>query len=245
LPDGEMEELSRILRKIEPGLGETEAEVEDEEERQARARLELLMTLSNLPPVTRNTCRFSTWEGRKRALGVCRDFLEDPEHHFLTLAGGPGLGKTHLALAMAWEWIEGRRSQALYYQVESFLDELRCRYRRWQADYEGWENDPYGLLDFAKRVPFLVLDDLGAEKGTEWAVAKLDELVDHRYLNRLKTVFTTNLRLEDLPPRIADRISSGIVLVLSGKSRRPVKGEVIHEATTCKSDVETRYEASQ
>ena len=153
---------------------------------------------------------------------ICQAYLTKAEHHFLTLVGVVGLGKTHLALAIAWEWIETIGTQALYYQVEAFLEELRHRQDRWgNGSTEG--GGPHALLDFAKKVPLLILDDLGVENKTQWTVAKLDELVDYRYVNQLDTVFTTNKASEELPDRIADRMWEGRIVALEGESYRRKK----------------------
>jgi len=184
--------------------------------------LEVLVRISNLPLPTKETHRFSRWEHNKAtevAFTEVKTFLEQPKHPFLSLLGGVGCGKTHLALSLGWDWLETRRGAVLYYQVESFLDELRRGYKDW----ERGEADPYLLLEQAKNCHLFILDDLGAHKPTAWAEAKLDEIINHRYINRQPTVITSNLSLDMLPERIADRMAEGAVVVLEGKSYRRQK----------------------
>jgi DNA replication protein DnaC len=75
-------------------------------------------------------------------------------------------------------------------------------------------------------VPLLVLDDLGAEKTTEWVQSVIYEIIDHRYNEYLPLIITTNLKAgelaEKLGSRTADRIRSFCKLVmLNLKSQRP------------------------
>lgn len=185
--------------------------------------LDVLVGISNLPLPTRETHRFSRWEHNAEtevAYAEVRAFLEQPKHPFLGLLGGVGCGKTHLALSLAWDWLETRRGSVLYYQVESFLDELRRGYRSWERGGE----DPYLLIEQAKACHLCIFDDLGAHKVTEWSSAKLDEIIDDRYLNRRATVITSNLSLNMLPERISDRFAEGTVVILEGKSHRRQKG---------------------
>lgn len=182
--------------------------------------LEVLVRISNLPMITRATHRFSRWEHNaetEAAYAEATAFVQQPKYPFLSLLGDVGRGKTHLALALAWDWLEDTRRTVLYYQTETLLDELRRRYRSWER---GAEVDPYELIGYAENCSLFVLDDLGAHKPTAWAEAKLDAMLDHRYVNRRATVITSNLSLDMLPERIADRMAEGIVAVLKGTSHR-------------------------
>lgn len=182
-------------------------------------RIELLAKLSNLPSASRSLKRLINWVKRPGVGDITEveHFAQgEMRHHFLTLIGGVGLGKTHLARAIAWDWIEGGRTAA-YFQVEDLLDRLRAGYRMQEMNRES---DYERLLNFVLRCPLLVLDDLGVEKETEWSMAKLDQIIDHRYAFGLPTVFATNLALSKLPERIADRLSEGVIVHLKGKSYR-------------------------
>jgi hypothetical protein len=145
-------------------------------------------------------------------------------HHFLTLCGETGRGKTRLAIGMAIYAIVERRYPTQYWQVEAFLDALRFSFSTKSG--ERCET----ILNQIKRVKLLILDDLGAQHTSEWAMAKLDELIDCRYISNLHTVFTTNLLPDRLPPRIASRLREGIVAVLAGPDFRLIRAKRREEA---------------
>lgn len=58
---------------------------------------------------------------------------------------------------------------------------------------------------------FLVLDDIGAEKTSEWALQQLYLIINYRYEYLLTTIITSNKTLEDLADFLGDdRIPSRI-----------------------------------
>jgi DNA replication protein DnaC len=50
------------------------------------------------------------------------------------------------------------------------------------------------------------LDDLGTQNATPWAQEKLFQIINHRYVNRLPTVVTTNVDLQSIDGRISSRL---------------------------------------
>ncbi|MBZ0308048.1 MAG: ATP-binding protein, partial [Anaerolineae bacterium] len=118
---------------------------------------------------------------------------------WLVLHGSYGTGKTHLAAAVAHECVS-RNEYTLFATVPDLLDHLRSSYSP-QAEVSYDQQ-----FEQMRNVHMLVLDDLGTESGTPWVQEKLYQLIDHRYNNKLPTVFTTNVPLSDLEPRIASRI---------------------------------------
>jgi len=188
--------------------------------------IDRLGALAGLPPATRETHRFPRWQ-KSPGLAECYNSAlayanGQRSHPFLTFAGEPGTGKTHLAIAISWHWLESAVGTVAYWQVETLLDTLRQGYAQ---DKAAPLSDTYTTLNFAKKCSLLVLDDLGAEKATDWSAAKLDEVIDHRYINRLATVVTLNVTPNALPPRLADRLSEGKVFVLNARSYRRRKQE--------------------
>lgn len=137
-------------------------------------------------------------ENLHRAKSEVREWAQQPAG-WLTLVGGVGVGKTHLAAAAAnVRLIDG--ASVCFAVVPELLDALRASYRdEGEASFES-------LFAWLKSVDLLVLDDLGAHSGTEWATEKLYQLCAHRYLQRSPTLITMNVRPEDLDARIASRL---------------------------------------
>ena len=57
-----------------------------------------------------------------------------------------------------------------------------------------------------KSVGLLVIDDMGAEYGTDWVVNKVDSIITHRYNELLPTIITTNLTKEEMKGRYMERV---------------------------------------
>lgn len=134
----------------------------------------------------------------RAAYDAARTFAASP-HGWLLLSGGFGVGKTHLAAAIAND-VTRRGGEALFVLVPDLLDHLR-------ASFGPHSPESYDeLFERLKNAALLVLDDLGAESPTPWAQEKLFQLLNHRYLRRLPTVITTNRPIEAIEPRLRSRL---------------------------------------
>jgi DNA replication protein DnaC len=144
----------------------------------------------------RNT--FETFKVRDNitevALEESRDFARDPTG-WLVLWGGVGTGKTHLTMAIA-QALQAS-FDVLPATVPDLLHMLRSGYKK--GDYDE-------LVDMAREIDVLMLDDLGTERSTDWAAEQLFAIVNHRYNAQKPTVITTNVNPRDLEPRLASRI---------------------------------------
>jgi DNA replication protein DnaC len=109
----------------------------------------------------------------------------------LFLEGEPGVGKTHLAVAVLMQVVKTRGARGLFYDVRDLLKIIRSTYN---ASIRTTELE---VLRPVMTAELLVLDDLGAEKTSEWVEETMNLIVNARYNERLPTIFTSNF--PDIP----------------------------------------------
>ncbi len=130
---------------------------------------------------------------------VCEEFAREPRG-WLTLSGRSGAGKTHLAAAIANYVVSTSPNSVMFVVVPDLLDHLR-------AAFSPNANTSYDRrFDEIKRVPCLVLDDLGTESATPWAREKLFQLLNYRYNALLPTVITTTQAANEIEPWLRTRM---------------------------------------
>ena len=138
---------------------------------------------------------------------------------WLLLQGGYGCGKTHLAAATA-NFAVSMGVPTLFLTVPDLLDALRFAYGSEDTTFEE-------RFDQIRNARLLVLDDFGTQNATGWAQEKLFQIINYRYINKLSTVITTNLTLDEIEARIRSRLSDPELVTLVRMSapdyRRPME----------------------
>ncbi|OPX88739.1 MAG: DNA replication protein DnaC [Pelotomaculum sp. PtaB.Bin104] len=134
-------------------------------------------------------------------------FMQDPNTDGLLFSGQVGSGKTFLACSIANALLK-KGKVVLFVVVPDLLDQIRSTYN--SVHYNG-EYTEYDLVDTARQVPLLILDDLGAHNYTEWSRNKIYSIINYRLNHRLPIIVTTNITPEDLDEYLGERTTSRLL----------------------------------
>jgi DNA replication protein DnaC len=137
----------------------------------------------------------------------------------LWLFGDVGTGKTSLAMLVSKAALEAGRSVAIY-SMPRLLADIKETYE------DRSESSYMQLFDRLVGVDLLHLDDLGAEKRTEWVLEQLYSIINERWQEQRSVVVTTNLiDVDDLRDQIGPRTVSRLhemceLIPIMGRDRR-------------------------
>lgn len=139
---------------------------------------------------------------RTKAIKYILNYLEtykEGRTKGLYLHGNFGTGKTYLIAALFNELAKKGEKSAIVYFPE-FLRALKASFKNVDPE-EATFSDKY---EYIKTIPFLLLDDIGAENVTAWGRDEiLGTLLQYRASENLPTFFTSNLNIEELENNLA------------------------------------------
>jgi len=139
----------------------------------------------------------------KKNLAFCREYAQtfSLASENLLLIGDPGLGKTHLSIAIGFAVID-RGYDVLYAPFHRLFGRLEdARFGRSEEEYAR-------VMREALQSELLILDDLGSEMNSSFAAAVLYEIVNTRMVEGRPTIISTNLSENEMIERYRERIHS-------------------------------------
>jgi DNA replication protein DnaC len=177
------------------------------------------------PPIS-NMARGLQAAGAVRAI---QRYLDDLDQNLaqgkgVWLYGGPGTGKTTLAMLVSKTALQAGHSVAIY-----SLPKLLARFRRTYESEPGADSY-FTFFERLTSVDLLHIDDLGVEKRTDWVLEQLYAVVNERYESQRAMLVTTNLDECELKEQIGHRTVSRLV-EMCGDCMIPLDGEDHREAS--------------
>lgn len=164
----------------------------------------------------------SVKEQMSYVLDYCKKYAMyfTPGAESLLMIGGAGRGKTHFASAIGRTVIDKGYS-VVYESATNIVNTFESE--RFGRDLEADPSKYYSCS-------LLIIDDLGTEFNTQFSLSAIFNLINHRIINGLSTIVTTNLSLKEIETNYKERIFSRLsgeftVLPFCGKDIRRIKKE--------------------
>ena len=140
---------------------------------------------------------FIITEINKKEVEIAKDFTEKcinkNQKNGLIITGKSGVGKTHLATAVLNKLTE-KDMLVLMGRLILLLDVIKDTFKYFSSK----EKD---IIELYSKVDMLIIDDLGTERISSWALEKLYTIIENRNENKLPIIVTTRFNKESLLDR--------------------------------------------
>jgi len=171
-----------------------------------RNRGERLLAVAGIPPRYRH-CELDNFEcgsdhttekSTAWARWLAGRFVEEypVDKTGLLFVGTVGTGKTHLATAVVKALIREKGIHCLFYDYRELLKRIRYSYS------PAVQASEMEILSPVLNVEVLVLDEIGAERSTEWVFDTVNYILNRRYSDGKTTIITTNYPDRDERERV-------------------------------------------
>lgn len=141
-----------------------------------------------------NFDNFNATDINKKVVEIAKDYtkkcIEGKQENGLIITGNSGVGKTHLVASISNELIEEDKL-VLMGRLTLLLDMIKETFK----DNSKSENE---LIDLFSNIDMVVIDDLGTEKISSWALDKLYTIIVNRNENKLPIIITTKFDKDSL-----------------------------------------------
>lgn len=203
-----------------------EREKHEEEEREKRMHIERIRQ-DGMRDEKLRKCTFDNDKGFCSKMDIARKYVEEFETlkqggNGLLLWGPPGSGKTFFAACIANALID-REISVYMTNFSTVINTLTGMFSEEKNKF---------ISDISSK-QLLVIDDLGIERNTEYALEQVYNVIDTRYRSGKPMIVTTNIALDDMEnpkdlmhKRIFDRVLEVCTpILINGKNIRDIKTE--------------------
>lgn len=136
--------------------------------------------------------RFDTYrvtEENRRVFNIAKKYVANFEQMLernqgLLFWGNVGTGKSYTAAAIANELLQKQ------------VPVIMTSFIRLLQELGGFDNDDAAYINKLNAATLLVIDDLGTERGTDFALEKVYDIIDSRYRSNKPVILTTNLEFD-------------------------------------------------
>lgn len=154
---------------------------------------------------------FNSNSENELAIAIAKDYVNknitSENANGLIIMSESGVGKTHLAASIANKLIENDKI-VLMGRLTTLLDMIKETFK----DNTKSENE---LIELYSNVDMIIVDDLGTEKISNWALEKLYTIIENRNENRLPIIITTRFDRQGLIERFSqsqdEQLVDGII----------------------------------
>lgn len=163
---------------------------------------------------------WSTWKGDRRPdilawPGVEGALDGDLPPWAIIAYGPPGTGKTHITTAIFNDLL-CRGWSGKWFEVTEALEDVK--------DEFGDEERDGRTMKLLRESELLLLDDLGAERQSDFALERISLVLRHRYSRQMPTIITTNhdslTALDEIDRRLSSRLGGREALQINFAKRK-------------------------
>lgn len=150
---------------------------------------------------------FQMREGAEKAFKIAKYYAEhfdDFGFESVMIYGEPGNGKTHLAAAVH-NFLRSQGKVVVFVSMPELLNKIKTTFNKGNKDSEEQILKALNICDL------LIIDDLGAEKTSDWVEEKVFTIIDARYRRQKPVFYTSNLPPKDLPSQIGKRACDRLI----------------------------------
>ena len=158
------------------------------------------------------------YDFQKEVFSSIERVVDGEELHGMYIFGNTGTGKTFLAKTLHNELLRRYKDSCFIKAVDMAL--------MLRKSATSWDKNSADIIQQLRRVKHLIVDDIGTQKNTEFIREAIYAIFDYRYDQKLPTVVTTNVPLDDLKEedaRLESRLSDKSwmqTIVMYGKDFR-------------------------